>query len=219
MPRLPILTSLRGYRPEWLRYDIMSGLSIGRGRTAECDRLPGPCRAAPEVGLYSSILAALGYRPARLVAAAHYGTGCGHDHDAGAVFVSLGLTSPDDASLVSARDRRDCRGALLRGEHPAARLLSPISCPRPILTGFMAGISLSILVGQIGRFTGVKIESDGNLAASHRARREGPADSLAVAGVGGRHCSSCSACLGAWLPAIPGPLVIVARRHRAVGGF
>jgi sulfate permease, SulP family len=34
---------------------------------------------------------------------------------------------------------------------------------RPILTGFMTGISLSILVGQIGRFTGVKIEADGLL--------------------------------------------------------
>ena len=34
---------------------------------------------------------------------------------------------------------------------------------RPILTGFFAGISLSIMVGQIGRLTGVKIESDGLL--------------------------------------------------------
>ena len=32
---------------------------------------------------------------------------------------------------------------------------------RPILVGFFAGISLSILVGQIGRVTGLKIESDG----------------------------------------------------------
>ena len=32
---------------------------------------------------------------------------------------------------------------------------------RPILTGFFIGISLSILVGQIGRFTGVQIEADG----------------------------------------------------------
>ncbi|MBD9525164.1 SulP family inorganic anion transporter, partial [Ensifer sp. ENS02] len=32
---------------------------------------------------------------------------------------------------------------------------------RPILTGFFAGISLSILVGQIKRVTGVQIESDG----------------------------------------------------------
>lgn len=32
---------------------------------------------------------------------------------------------------------------------------------RPILVGFFAGVSLSILVGQIGRFTGVKIESEG----------------------------------------------------------
>jgi len=35
---------------------------------------------------------------------------------------------------------------------------------RPILTGFFAGISLSILVGQLGRFTGVKIASEGLFA-------------------------------------------------------
>ncbi|MGO7428420.1 SulP family inorganic anion transporter, partial [Rhizobium ruizarguesonis] len=34
---------------------------------------------------------------------------------------------------------------------------------RPILVGFFAGVSISILVGQIGRFTGVRIESDGLL--------------------------------------------------------
>ena len=32
---------------------------------------------------------------------------------------------------------------------------------RPILTGFFAGVSLSILIGQIGRMTGVKIEAEG----------------------------------------------------------
>ena len=34
---------------------------------------------------------------------------------------------------------------------------------RPILTGFFIGISFSILVGQIGRFTGVSIEAEGLL--------------------------------------------------------
>jgi SulP family sulfate permease len=32
---------------------------------------------------------------------------------------------------------------------------------RPIVTGFLAGISLSIMIGQIGRLTGVKIEAEG----------------------------------------------------------
>ena len=35
---------------------------------------------------------------------------------------------------------------------------------RPILTGFFAGVSLSILIGQIGRMTGVKIEAEGLVA-------------------------------------------------------
>jgi sulfate permease, SulP family len=32
---------------------------------------------------------------------------------------------------------------------------------KPILVGFISGVSISILVGQIGRFTGLRIESDG----------------------------------------------------------
>lgn len=35
---------------------------------------------------------------------------------------------------------------------------------RPILVGFFAGISISILIGQINRFTGVSIESEGLIA-------------------------------------------------------
>ena len=35
---------------------------------------------------------------------------------------------------------------------------------RPILTGFFIGISLSILIGQIDRFTGVDIQADGLIA-------------------------------------------------------
>ena len=43
---------------------------------------------------------------------------------------------------------------------------------RPILIGFFAGISLSILIGQIGRFTGLDIQSDGLVAPVFELLRE-----------------------------------------------
>jgi MFS superfamily sulfate permease-like transporter len=78
----------------------------------------------------------------------------------GAVFVSLGLSSPADRVTVAAAIALIvgvlCFVASLLRLGFIANFLS-----RPILVGFMTGISLSILGGQIGRLTGVKIEADG----------------------------------------------------------
>jgi high affinity sulfate transporter 1 len=208
MPRLPILTSLRGYRPEWLRYDIMSGLSIAAVGLPSAIAYPALAGLPPEVGLYSSILAALGYALLGSSRQLITGPDAGTIMMLGAVFVSLGLTSTDDRILVSAAIAVIvgvlCFVASILRLGFIANFLS-----RPILTGFMAGISLSILVGQIGRFTGVKIESDGILRplielAGKVQMIHWP--SLAL-GVG---LFILLRLLGAWLPAIPGPLVIVA---------
>ena len=58
---------------------------------------------------------------------------------------------------------------------------------RPILVGFFAGISLSILVGQIGRVTGLKIESDGLIAPILELAGKATIGALAVAPSGGFH--------------------------------
>lgn len=79
---------------------------------------------------------------------------------------------------------------------------------RPILTGFFAGISLSILIGQIKRFTGVDIESEGLFAPVLELVRE----------VGSIHWPSLALALGcfALLQAaralqspVPGPVIVV----------
>src|SRR5678810_310117 len=93
MPRLPILTSLRGYRPEWLRYDIMSGLSIAAVGLPSAIAYPALAGLPPEVGLYSSILAALGYALLGSSRQRITGPDAGTIMMLGAVFVSLGLTS------------------------------------------------------------------------------------------------------------------------------
>jgi len=79
---------------------------------------------------------------------------------------------------------------------------------RPILTGFFIGISLSILVGQIGRFTGVQIEADGLIRPFvELARKAGsihwPSVALAFAML-----AVLQGVKAARFP-VPGPLVVV----------
>jgi sulfate permease, SulP family len=124
------------------------------------------------------------------------------------VFLSLGVSSTDDRIVVSAAIAAIvgvlCFLASILRLGFIANLLS-----RPILTGFMTGISLSILVGQLGRFTGLKIESDGLFRplfelAAKADQIHWPSLTL------GTSLFLLLRVLSAWLPAIPAPLVVVA---------
>lgn len=207
MPTLPLLSSLKGYRPQWLRYDIASGLAIAAVGLPSAIAYPALAGLPPEVGLYSSILAVLGYALFGSSRQLITGPDAGTVMMLSAVFLALGLTSPDQRIVVSA----------------ALAILVGVLCflasvlrlgfianflSRPILTGFMTGISLTILVGQIGRFTGIKIESDGLFRpiielAAKLDQVHWPSLILGAA------LFVLLRVLGAWLPAIPGPLVAV----------
>jgi high affinity sulfate transporter 1 len=208
MPTLPLLSSLRGYRREWLRYDITSGLAIAAVGLPSAIAYPALAGLPPEVGLYSSIMAVLGYALFGSSRQLITGPDAGTVMMLAAVFLSLGLSSTDERIIVSAAIAAIvgvlCFLASILRLGFIANFLS-----RPILTGFMTGISLSILVGQIGRFTGVKIDSEGLFRPL--LELAGKADqihwpSLAL----GAGLFILLRVLGAWLPAIPGPLVAVA---------
>jgi high affinity sulfate transporter 1 len=207
MPSLPILTSLRGYRPEWLRYDITSGLAIAAVGLPSAIAYPALAGLPPEVGLYASILSVLGYALFGSSRQLITGPDAGTVMMLGAAFVAMGVMATEDRIVVSAAVALIvglmCFLASVLRLGFIANFLS-----RPILTGFMAGISLSILVGQIGRFTGVKIESDGLFRpliefATKLGLIHWP--SLAL----GAGLFVMLRVLGAWFPAIPGPLVAV----------
>ncbi len=198
----------KGYRAEWLRYDITSGLAIAAVGLPSAIAYPALAGLPPEVGLYSSIVAVLAYALFGSSRQLIVGPDAGTVMMLAAVFLSLGVSSTDDRIVVSAAIAAIvgllCFLASVLRLGFIANLLS-----RPILTGFMTGISLSILVGQLGRFTGVKIESDGLFRplfelATKADQIHWPSLTLGAA------LFLLLRVLGAWLPAIPGPLVAVA---------
>lgn len=205
---LPLMSSLQGYRIGWLRYDLMSGLAIAAVGLPSAIAYPALAGLPPEVGLYSSILAVLGYALFGSSRQLIVGPDAGTVMMLAAVFLSLGVSSTDDRVVVAAAIAVLvgvlCFLASILRLGFIANFLS-----RPILTGFMAGISLSILVGQLGRFTSVKIDSDGVLRplfefATKLNLIHWPSLILGVA------LFILLRLLGAWLPAVPGPLVVVA---------
>ena len=160
MPTLPLISSLREYRAEWLRYDLTSGLAIAAVGLPSAIAYPALAGLPPEVGIYASIMSVLGYALLGSSRQLIVGPDAGTVTVLAAVLVSFGLSSTAENVMASAAIAAIvgllCFLASFLRLGFIANLLS-----RPILTGFMTGISLSILVGQIGRFTGVKIESDG----------------------------------------------------------
>jgi SulP family sulfate permease len=159
-PHFALAHTLRTYRMAWASSDISAGLAIAAVGLPSAIAYPAIAGLPPETGLYASIMALVGYAlfgpSQRLIMGP----------DAATMIVLAAVLAKFPADAISERVALASALALTVGALCLlARLLRfdlvASFLSRPILTGFMTGISLSILIGQIGRFTGVKIEADG----------------------------------------------------------
>ncbi len=196
------------YEAKWLRADVLSGLSIAAVGLPSAIAYPAIAGLPPQVGLYSSMVPLIGY--ALFGSSRHLivGPDAGTTIVLAAVLASFsqahGPNAPIVAAAIAVTVGLLCFLASLLRLGVVANFLS-----RPILIGFISGISVSILVGQIGRFTGVKIASDGLVGPILEiARRAGAIHwpTLLLAG----SLLALLRVLSARLPAVPGPLVAIA---------
>lgn len=161
---IAILPSLRGYRPEWLKSDVSAGLAIAAVGIPSAIAYPAIAGLPPETGIYASIASVVGYAllgpsrrlivgpdaPTMAVLAGVIGTVLAGIPDATAAERTVA------ASMIALGVGLIC---LLGSIFRLGKLASLLS--RPILAGFFVGVAISILIGQIGRVTGLSIESDG----------------------------------------------------------
>ena len=163
----PMLRGLTGFNRAWFRSDIPAGLSIAAVGLPSAIAYPAIAGLPPETGIYASIVAPIAYAifgPSRLLIV-------GPDAATMTVLAAAMGTIIAAEPAGSSVDRVAIASALALGVGIfciAAKLLRlgvlASFLSRPILVGFFAGVSLSILIGQIGRFTGLKIESEGLIA-------------------------------------------------------
>lgn len=155
---IPGLADLRGYQRAWLPNDLLAGLSVAAIQVPTAIAYATLAGFRPEVGLYASVLP--------LVAYACFGSSrqliVGPDSATCAMVAAtlLPLAGHDphryaDYSVVLALLVGLCSiaGGVARLGFVADFLA------RPILTGFLNGIGLSIIVGQFGKLSGIPLVS------------------------------------------------------------
>lgn len=209
LPRPALFENLGSYQVGWLRSDISAGLAIAAVGLPSAIAYPAIATLPPETGLYASITPLVAYAlfgPSRqLIVGPDAATMTILPAVLAAVFATPGITTDrvTAAALLALAVGVLCLIARAVRLGVLATFLS-----RPILTGFFAGISLSILIGQIKRFTGVAIESEGLVTpVLELARKAGSIHlpSLAL-GVG---CFAMLQVAPALRSPIPGPVMVV----------
>ncbi|WP_119270571.1 SulP family inorganic anion transporter [Taklimakanibacter deserti] len=205
--RLSPLAKFRGYRAEWLRHDLTAGLAIAAVGLPSAIAYPAIAGLPPEMGIYSSIVPLVAYAlfgPSRFLIV---GPDAGTMIVLAAVLLSLAPASAGEGVTIAAAIAAIVGVLCVLGSWLRLGFVANF-LSRPILLGFMAGISLSIIIGQIGRFTGVKIESEGLIRPI--VELLGKSDLInwptLMLGLG---LFILLRLLSAWLPAIPGPLVAI----------
>ena len=159
----PIFSQLASYRAGWLRRDVTAGLAIAAVALPIGVAYPAIAGLPPEVGLYASILSLLGYAIFGSSRQLIVGPDAATLTILGASLSQVAAAGGEQQRIIAAAAFAVAVGivCLLAGVLRLGFLANFLS--RPILTGYLCGISLTLLVGQIGRLTTVTLQSQGLL--------------------------------------------------------
>src|SRR5215469_6111571 len=208
---VPGLQAIRSYRREWLARDIVAGvvlttLLVPQGMAyAELAGLP------PITGLYTSILCLLGYAvfgPSRILV-------LGPDSSLGPMVAATILP------LIAAKgdaERAVALASLLAIMVAAITIIAAVAklgfiadlISKPTMIGYLNGLALTILVGQLPKLFGFKVDAEG-LISEFTAFVRGLANGEAVAAAAAVGIAGIVLILVLqhWLPTVPAVLIMV----------
>lgn len=153
---IPLLRDLRTYRKEWLSRDVIAGLSVMAVQVPTAIAYANLAGFPPETGLYASMLPVLIY--------ALFGSSrqlvIGPDAATCAMLAALLLPLAQgdlDHYLQLSAAMAIMAGLLMviGGSMRMGFIVNFFS--RPILIGFLNGIALSIIAGQLGKLLGIAV--------------------------------------------------------------
>ena len=209
--RLPGLRMLAEYRGSWLRHDLVAGivlttLLVPQGMAyAELAGLPAI------TGLYTTILCLIGYAvfgPSRILV-------LGPDSSLGPMIAAtllpiLGANGSPERAIALASMLGLIVGAIMIAAGIAKLGFVADLLSKPTQIGYMNGLAVTILVGQLPKLFGFSIDANG-LIDEARAFVHGLASGEAVGAAVAIGLVSLALilALNRWLPKVPGVLVAV----------
>jgi SulP family sulfate permease len=209
LPRVPaVFPSLHGYDRSWLRGDLLAGLTVWAVLVPEALAYATIAGVSPVVGLYAA--------PGALILYAALGSS--RQLVTGPMAATAALSAATVADLVPTGDHRFAAFtaglaltagllALLAGLLRLGFLATFIS--EPVLKGFIVGLALTIIVGQLPKLFGVD-KGDGDFfeqawrLISHLGDTQGTTLLVGVLSL------AVIVALKRFAPAVPGSLVAVA---------
>ncbi|MCC7080916.1 MAG: SulP family inorganic anion transporter [Burkholderiales bacterium] len=214
-----IASWLVAYRPEWLRADLLAGVSVAAVALPIAIAYSQLAGVPPVYGLYASLLPLVAYAflgsSRQLIVAP----------DAATCTIVAAIVAPLAAHDAARYVSLTAALAMITGVFCVAAGIARLGfltnfLARPILTGYLNGIALCIIAGQLGALFGFSLEPAGffHLMWQFLSRlEETHLPTLAV----GATTSVVLVWLGRVVPKAPGPLVamIVGTACSAVLGF
>jgi high affinity sulfate transporter 1 len=208
---LPGVRSLASYRVSWLRSDVVAGvvlttLLVPQGMAyAELAGLPAI------TGLYTSILCLIGYAvfgPSRILV-------LGPDSSLGPMIAAtilpiVGSDGSPERAIALASMMALIVGAImiLAGIAKLGFIADLLSKPTQI--GYMNGLALTILIGQLPKLFGFSTDANGLINEAHAfVHGVASGETVGAAVAIGMVSLALILALGRWLPRVPGVLVAV----------
>lgn len=144
-----ILPSLKGYKKSYLKNDIIAGIVVAALTVPVAMGYAEVAGLPPVYGLYASILPVIGYALFCSSRQLIFGIDAAASAITGSMLAMLGVAAQSDQAVALAPMLSLFAGLflLLFSVFKLGRFASYIS--RPVMSGFITGISISIMLGQI----------------------------------------------------------------------
>ncbi|MEV0355693.1 SulP family inorganic anion transporter [Nocardia sp. NPDC050697] len=203
----PVFGSLAGYRRSWLRPDLMAGITVWAVLVPEALAYAGIAGVDPVVGLYAAVPALLLY--AAVGSSRHLVVGPMSATAALSAAIVAPIAGGDPArylALTTAVALATGAVAVLAGLARLGFVAAFIS--EPVLKGFIVGLALTILIGQVPALLGID-GGHGNFFEKAAAVLGDLGELHAATAVLGGLSLAAVLALRRWLPRVPGSLLVV----------
>ncbi|AZD54457.1 Sulfate permease [Pseudomonas chlororaphis subsp. aurantiaca] len=157
---LPGLANLLQYRREWFRYDLQAGLSVAAVQIPIAIAYAQIVGLPPQYGLYACVLPMMVYALVGSSRQLMVGPDAATCAMVAGAIAPLALGDPERLAQLAVIVTV-LVGLMLIGAGIARAGFIASFFSRPILIGYLNGIGLSLLAGQLGKVLGYKIEGDG----------------------------------------------------------
>lgn len=217
LPATPGLAVLRGYRRGWLRGDLVAGVTVTAYLVPQVMAYAGVAGLAPVAGLWAIVPALAVYAvlgSSRLLSVGPESTTALMTATViGPLAAGDAARYPGLAAALAVMVGVGCVLAWLARLGFVADLFS-----RPVLIGYMSGVALILVVGQLGKLTGVRVEGEG-FATQVRSFVRNMSGVRAATLMLGVTALVLLFLVARFVPKVPGPLLVVVLGTAVVVGF